>query len=423
MAGVVGWRFAHGTPPRRRALAIGTPIALLFVVVQGLQQARAVAAPGGLAGSARWVQDVVQWTLAGSRACIWYGFLFALIAAELQAGRVLRRLAHDSLRRPTFRELEDMLREPLGDPVLRLGFWRPSTREWVDVDGAPLGPPKAGQTLTEIEREGTGLAIVHDTQLATDPELLQAAGAAVLLAQENARLEAGWNTTLSELTESRARIATAGERERRKLERNLHDGAQQRLVAAAISLTLADEAVGDRELHARIAASRAEIEQAMTELREIAHGIYPTALADSGLNGAFEWLARRHDSIVIVTEPGVGRLSPAIELAVYYCALEAIQNASKHAGAKARIWVRLYAEAERLHLEVRDDGCGFDVARVRDGVGLQNMRDRIGAIGGKVDIDSEPGRGTLVAVSAPLGSRPSQAGAGVSAVPSSPVEA
>jgi signal transduction histidine kinase len=410
MAGVVGWRFAVGTPPRRRALAIGTPIALLYLVVQATQQALFVVAPGGLAGSARWVQDVVQWTLAGSRACIWYGFLFALIAAELRAGRVMRRLVRASLAHPSMWELEGMLRGPLGDPGLRLGFWRSSTRGWVDVDGAPLEPPSAGQTLTAIARDGASLAIVHDTQLASDPELLQAAGAAALLAQENAELEAGWNTTLRELTESRVRLASAGERERRKLERDLHDGAQQRLVAAAINLTLADEALEEQEVHDRIARSRAELDQAMTELREIAHGIYPTALAQSGLNRAFDWLLSRYEATVIVTQADVGRFSPEIELAVYYCGLEAIQNASKHAGREARIWLRLYIEADRLHLEVRDDGPGFDVARVHDGVGLQNMRDRIGAIGGRVDVISEPGHGTLVAVSAPV--RP---GAGVRA--------
>lgn len=303
-----------------------------------------------------------------------------------------------------------MLREPLGDPGLRLGFWHSTPGDWVGHDGAVLGSPGVGQALTVVERDGRpAAAIVHDEQLSEDPELLQAAGAAGLLAQENAELDAAWKDSLRELAESRdelrdsrARLASAGERERRKLERDLHDGAQQRLVAAAINLTLADEAGDERELHDRIADSRTEIEQALTELREIAHGIYPTALARSGLSRAFEWLAGRSQGTVTVNEASVGRFSPEIELAVYYCALEAIQNAAKHAGPDARVWIRLHVEADELRLEVRDSGRGFDVARARGGVGLENMRDRLGAVGGHVDVNSEPGNGTLVTASAPV---------------------
>ena len=223
------------------------------------------------------------------------------------------------------------------------------------------------------------------------------------MAHENAQLDAAWKGSLAELGDSRARLASAAERERRKLERDLHDGAQQRLVAATINLTLADEADDERELHERIAESRTEIEAAIAQLREIAHGIYPTTLARSGLGRAFAWLAGGSNGMVIVTEAGVGRFAPEIELAFYYCALEAVQNASKHAGPQARITIRLYVQADQLHLEVHDDGAGFDVARTRDGIGLQNMRDRLGAIGGRVDVLSDPGKGTLVAASAPVG--------------------
>jgi signal transduction histidine kinase len=402
-AGVVAWRFVTGTPPRRRALAIGAPIALLFLLVEAAYRGLFVFAPGGLAPSARPIQSVLQWADAATRSFIWYGFLFALIAAELFASRVLRDVVRGSLLRPSLRELEGMLRGPLGDPGLRLGFWRAGTHEWVGHDGAPLEPPEPGQTLTEVERDGRpATAIVHDAQLAEDPELLQAAGAAALLAQENADLESAWKGSLGELADSRARLASAAERERRKLERNLHDGAQQRLVAAAINLTLADEATDERYARERIADARTELEQALSELREIAHGIYPTALARSGLGRAFDSLAGGYHGKLVVTEAAVGRFSPEIELAVYYCGLEAVQNASKHAGPEARISIRLYVEADLLHLEVRDYGAGFDVAGVPDGDGLQNMRDRLGAIGGRLDVISKPGQGTLVSASTPV---------------------
>ncbi len=400
-AGVIAWRFATGTPPRRRALAIGAPIALLFLLVEATRPLFQVAP--GLALSAPPVQDVLRWADAATRSLVWYGFLFALIAAELFAGRVLRDVIGRSLGRPSLGELGGMLRGPLGDPGLRLGFWRPRTGEWVGRDGAVLGPPGPGQGLTEVDRAGRpAAAIVHDLQLAEDPELLQAAAAAALLAQENAQLEAAWKGSLRELADSRGRLASAAERERRTLERNLHDGAQQRLVAAAINLTLADEAGSTRERHDRIAASRTEIEEAMVELREIAHGIYPTALARSGLRRAFESLAGRSGGRVILTEANVGRFAPEIELAVYYCGTEAVQNASKHAGPKARVWIRVGVEADELRVEVRDDGTGFDVARASDGVGLRNMRDRLSAVSGHVDVTSEPGRGTLITVSAPV---------------------
>jgi signal transduction histidine kinase len=402
-AAVIAWRFATGTPPRRRALAIGAPVALLFLFSEATYRGLFLFAPHGLAPSARPIHGFLQWALAASHSFISYGFLFALIAAELFAAGVLRNVVRRSLGRPSLRELEGMLRGPLGDPGLRFGFWRPRSRDWAGRDGAVLEPPKPGQRLTEVERDRhPAAAIIHDTQLAEDPELLQAAGAAALLAQESGELEAAWKTSLSELADSRARLTSAAERERRKLERNLHDGAQQSLVAAAINLTLADEAGNERELHERIANARSEIEQALGELREIAHGIYPTALARSGLSRAFDWLAGRYHGKLTVTEAAVGRFSPEIELAVYYCGLEAVQNASKHAGPEARISIRLYVEADQLHLEVRDDGRGFDAAQARDGDGLQNMRDRLGAVGGCVVVISEPGNGTLVAVSAPV---------------------
>jgi len=409
-AGLLAWKFVTGTPPRRRALAVGAPIAMCYLLAQSTYQTvQLVEAHFGGASSQN-LNGPLQWVIAACRAAPWYGFLFALIAAELFAGRVLRGVVRRSLGRPSLRELEGMLRGPLGDPGLRLGFWRQITRDWVGHDGAVLEAPGPGQALTVVDRDGRpAAAIVHDVQLAEDPELLQAAGAAALLAQENAALETAWQESVGELTGSRARLASAAERERRRLERDLHDGVQQRLVAAAINLTLADDAGDERELHDRIADSRTEIEQALGELREIAHGIYPTALARSGLSRAFGWLAARYHGKLVVTEAAVGRFLPEIELAFYYCGLEAVQNAVKHAGPRARIWIRLFIEDEQLGLEVWDDGRGFDVARAQGGDGLQNMRDRLGAVGGRVDVTSEPGKGTRVTASAPVRKPPSDA--------------
>jgi signal transduction histidine kinase len=248
------------------------------------------------------------------------------------------------------------------------------------------------------------VAIVHDEQLTEDPELLQAAGAVALLARENASLDAAWKESLSELVDSRARLVSVGARERRKLERDLHDGAQQRLVAASINLSLAGElADASPELHDRVTEARGEVEEALTELREVAHGIYPPALGRWGLARALELVASRYSGRVEVVDASGGRFRPEVEAAMYYCAMEAVQNASKHAGESAHISITLYTDADELRLEVRDDGSGFDPAAVDGGIGLENMRDRLGAIGGHVEIDSQPGHGTLVAAAAPIG--------------------
>jgi hypothetical protein len=145
-AGLLVWRFRSATPPRRRALAIGAPIALLFLLMQATYRTITLLSPQSAVPSTHPVADVIQWTFVGARAAIWYGFLFALIAAELFAGRTLRRLVGDSLGRPSLAHLQAMVRAPLGDPKLRLGFWRPSTRDWVSGDGAVLAPPETGQS-------------------------------------------------------------------------------------------------------------------------------------------------------------------------------------------------------------------------------------------------------------------------------------
>jgi signal transduction histidine kinase len=223
-----------------------------------------------------------------------------------------------------------------------------------------------------------------------------------LLALENVELDSAWKESLGELADSRARLVRASERERRKLERDLHDGAQQRLVAASIDLSLAGELVDSNpDLHERVGAASVEVEEALAELREVAHGIYPPALGRWGAAQAFELLANRYRGRVAVIEADPRRFAPELEAAIYYCCLEAVQNASKHAGRDARISIRLYTTTDRLHLEVRDDGRGFDAAGAHDGVGLQNMRDRLGAVGGCVEISSHPGHGTLITATAP----------------------
>jgi signal transduction histidine kinase len=401
-AGVIGWRFATGTPPRRRALAIGTPIALLFVLLQAVQQALVVIAPSGPAGIDPAIQDVVQWTLAGTRACIWYGFLFALIAAELFAGRVLREVVGASMRHPSPTSLERLLRAPLGDPGLRIGFWRPRERDFAGAQGDRL-EPSPGQALTTVERDGRpAAAILHDAQLSDDPEILAAAGGVALLAAENTELERAWNASLRELTVSRGRLTEASDRERRKLERDLHDGAQQRLMALQIKLRLAKERTRDQRLADDLEAIGADAERAVEELRTLAHGIYPPVLRTFGLADALRGYALSATIPVTVRDDGIGRCPRTIEAAIYFCAMEAVQNATKHAGDGARVAITLGRDGERARFAIADDGAGMAGTASRDGEGLVGMRDRIGAVGGELEIVSSPGAGTTVRGAVPL---------------------
>ena len=172
-------------------------------------------------------------------------------------------------------------------------------------------------------------------------------------------------------------------------------------MAASIGLSLAGDCRRQSGLRGG-SATPSRVEEALAGLRELAQGLYPQALARWGLRRAFDVLAARYPERIEITGAAGGRFPPEVEAALYYCCLEAVQNASKHAGSDAQVSIRLYAEADQLHLEVRDNGPGFDASARGDGARLQNIRDRLGAIGGSVEIVSEPGHGTLVAATAPL---------------------
>jgi signal transduction histidine kinase len=226
----------------------------------------------------------------------------------------------------------------------------------------------------------------------------------------NARLDTALATTLDELRkqadelrQSRARIVASANAERRKVERDLHDGAQQHLVALAVNLRLLRDIVTeDPQLATEMLEQLAdEVKATIQELRDLAHGIYPPLLADSGLPEALKAAGRRSTLPVAVTAAGVGRYSLEIESAIYFCCLEALQNASKHAPG-ASVEIRIWEESGGLLFSVADDGPGFDASVARQGHGYVNMADRLGAIGGTVRWESQPGSGSRIAGSVPL---------------------
>jgi signal transduction histidine kinase len=388
-AGLLIWRFVKGTPPQRRALAVGTPIALVFLVFQIIFQLLGV-----LDAPRSDFSEFIKWGIVGARAALWYGFLAALITAELFAARAMVRLVGQSLRRPSTGELEAMLRGPLGDPDLRLVFLG---RE----EGPLTAEPGRGVTLVPDEGAPT-VAIIHDPQLDDDPELVRAAGAVALLAAENAELDAGWTEALRDLERSRTRLVRAADDERRRFERNLHDSVQQQLISIRLRLEMEAEEDGlgqsSRERLLEIAEAAGAV---LAEVRKIAHGLYPPLLMASGLPTAIRRLHEHAPSPPQIDAVGVGRYPPEIESAVYYCCLEAIQNAMKHGGRDVHVSVVLTEEDGDLTFRVVDDGPGFVLGEGR-GLGLQNMEDRLGALGGRLTITTAPGRGTTISGHVPL---------------------
>ena len=206
----------------------------------------------------------------------------------------------------------------------------------------------------------------------------------------------------AEMRASRARIVSASDEARRKVERDLHDGAQQYLVLLELKLGLLSKAAGDDPGMSALAAEiRDDLARALAELRDLAHGIYPAVLETDGLPGALQAAAERSSIPVKIDMDGVDRFRPEVEAAVYFCCLEALQNAAKHAGEDAKASVRLSQADGHLQFEVADDGVGYEAAAVRPSAGLQNMADRIGALGGELKTSSEPGVGTTVTGSVP----------------------
>ena len=243
-----------------------------------------------------------------------------------------------------------------------------------------------------------------------DDRVLTELARQVALASHNAQLDTALQTTLNELRkqadalrESRARIVASGDAERRRVERNLHDGAQQNLVALAVNLRLARDVVADDpDVTAELLSQMADdVRRTIQELRELAHGIYPPLLADSGLGEALRAAANRSPLAAGVVSAGIGRYSPEIEAAVYFCCLEALQNAAKHAPG-ARVDIRVWEESGGLLFTVSDDGPGLDADKAASGHGFVNMADRLGAIGGTVRWQSAPGQGAEVRGSIPL---------------------
>jgi signal transduction histidine kinase len=300
-------------------------------------------------------------------------------------------------------DLRAALARTLGDPSLELAYWVPASGRYVDAGGHPVEfpRPESGRTATVVEREGEPVAaLIHDPALAENDELVQSVCAAAALTLENARLQAELRAGLAELQASRARLVEATDTERRRIERDLHDGTQQRLVSIAMALGLAESKLGtDRPaVQPVLREAREALAVALAELRELTQGIRPAILVERGLAPALDDLARRAALPVRLEVAISGRLPEQVESAAYFVASEALANAAKHSHASE---VRLTAAQEpgALVLEIADDGIGG--AAAGGGTGLRGLADRVEALGGRLTVSSPPGRGTAVRAEIP----------------------
>jgi signal transduction histidine kinase len=330
-------------------------------------------------------------------------FLVGLARGRTRRGRVAD-LVTELGTAPSTDRLQDALRRTLADSSLVVGYW--TGDRYTTADGAAVDLPAEGdeRAATLIDTEGRPLAVlVHDAALLDEHALLDAAAAAAKLAVENGRLAAELRVQLDEVRASRARIVAAADEARRQVERDLHDGAQQRLVALSLLLRRARAEVADAAPAADVSLAEAvgELEGALIELRALARGVYPVALVEGGLAGALDGLAERAVVPTIVEHVPDERYPPAVEATAYFVACEAMTNAAKHAAASA-VHVRAVRDNGHLVVEVRDDGLGTASVDARGG--LQGLRDRVEALEGTLTITSEPGRGTLVRAQLPCAS-------------------
>jgi signal transduction histidine kinase len=302
-------------------------------------------------------------------------------------------------------ELESALRDALDDPSLVL-LYRDDGDGWLDATGRPALLPQAepGRATTVLESDGrVAGAVVHDAVLLDDPSVVRTLAAVVQLAVDNERLQDDLRGQLAEVRASRTRIVEAADAERRRVERDLHDGAQQRLVALAVSVRTIRARLGpdaDPAVTTEVEAAAAEVKAAIAEVRELARGLDPAILREAGLAAGLQSLADR-SPVPVRTELDIpGRLPPSVETAAYFAASEALANVAKHAAATS-VSVSAAVADDRLRLAVVDDGVGgADV----NGSGLRGLVDRISAVDGILTLRSVPGEGTSLLVSIPCAS-------------------
>jgi signal transduction histidine kinase len=327
-------------------------------------------------------------------------FMLALLSARLArsaVGDLLLELRDDLAPR----ELRDALARALGDPKLTLAYWLPHFASYADLEGKSHDVPSPdGRSTTLIGKDGAPVAaLIHDPALDDEPQLLDAVGAAAGIALENARLQAEIAARLEEVKGSRMRVIEAGQKERKRLERDLHDGAQQRLIALSLDLRMLQRKLEDNPgARRQLEDAQREITRSLDELRDIARGLHPAVLTAHGLAVALEQVAARATVPVELAVEVGGRLPEPVEVAAYYVVAESLVNIGKHAQATAAT-VNVSRSGEGVVVEVLDDGVGG--ANTEHGSGIRGLADRVEALGGRLRVWTPRGGGTRVRAEIP----------------------
>jgi signal transduction histidine kinase len=395
-------RVAHATRLLRKTL---TPV-LVFAMLRTFALATALALRG--IGVADPVVEVAAVAVALGLPAVCVGFLIGLLRWRIHMADCLVSLAVALPRSRTAVQRRDLIADTLSDPSIDLVFKGPGRNDrWVDTEGRSVGQPASrdDRAVTLIRDGGEPVAaLIHDPALSEQRPFVEAVGAYAVVWEDNSRLAERVDRSLVELRESRARILAAADDERRRIERDLHDGGQQRLVALRIRLELAEDVMRDDPVKARDMLHRLgdDIDAALEELRSLAAGVYPSLLAARGLHEAIRTAALQSPLPATVEVDGHDRYADEVETAAYFCCIEALQNAAKHALGASAVSVSLSRNGD-LRFEVRDDGDGFAVDDVTLGDGLMNMRDRMASVGGALEIRSAPGAGTAVIGTIPVG--------------------
>lgn len=395
---ILARRWRTGSVAARRVLLPVVPGACLFAVVYLTAILSELGLPTGL--GARWA--LVALLLLGAAPVV---FLGGLVRSRLARGHV-GRLVVDLGDAPTQGALRDALARALGDPTVELAYWVPEVGGYVDDQGHPVELPADGRhrAVTRIERSGRPVgALIHDAALRDDPGHVDAVCAAAGLALENERLHAEVLARLEEVRASRARIVEAGDAARRRVERNLHDGAQQRLVSVSMAIGMARSKLGpesDPAVGSLLRQASDEAQLAIQELRELARGLHPAILSEVGLVAAVESLAERSPVAVGIRASTNGALPSSVEAAAYYVVAESLTNVAKYARASS-VQVRIEHDGDRLRIEVADDGIGG--AQLQPGSGLEGLADRVAVLDGRLEVESGAGAGTRVRAELPCG--------------------
>jgi len=385
-------RRRSGRPLRRASALLVDAFGLGLIMIAVLLTSATLGAP--------WVNQI-RWVAFVTIGLAPLAFVLGLLRARLGRSAV-GGLLIDLRGEPEPTDLRDALARALRDPSLTLAYWLPEFGSYADLDGRAVSLPEPGNgsMVTVIERNGVRVAaIVHDASLQDESELLEAVTAGAGMALENAQLHAEQRAHLEELRGSRTRIVDAGRRERQRLERNLHDGAQQRLVALSLELSLLEERLAsDADAQARLTAARREIGASLEELREIARGLHPAVVSGHGLAVALEHLVAGAAVPVRLTVSIGSRLPEALEVAAYYLVSESLANVGKHAQATSAT-VEVTRRATDVVVEIVDDGVGG--ADEEQGSGLRGLADRVEALGGRLRVWSPLGGGTRVRAEMP----------------------